>query len=93
MRFKIKNQTGYLEDTGFVKVHNYPSSANTHSYITRTYRHYKEGLNGWVEIDGEPIYFFDLPQELLVLAVIIGNAQNVLFSKLPREKTLMKRNE
>lgn len=88
MRFETKDKNIHLEDTGYIKVHNYPSNGKTFSYITRTYRQYEQGVFGWKEIDGEPIYFHDLSQEQLALAIIVGNAQNVLSSKLPRESFL-----
>jgi hypothetical protein len=85
MRFETDDKKINLEDTGYIKVHNYPSNGKTFSYITRIYRQYEQGVFGWKEIDGEPIYFHDLTQEQLVLAIIVGNAQNVLSLKLPRE--------
>lgn len=88
MRFKTIDKKIHVEDTGYIKVHNYPSSGRTFSYITRIYREYKVGEFGCREIDGEPIYFNDLPQEQLALAIIIGNAQNVLSKVLIRESFL-----
>ena len=93
MRFKTNNKKITLEDTNYLKVRNYPPTNNTYSYITRTYREYKEGVFGWHEIDGDPIYFHDLSKEQLALAVIIGNAQNALLSTLPREKLFKKIDE
>jgi hypothetical protein len=86
-KFQI-TESSFLEDTGFIKVHNYPPSPSTFSYITRTYRKYEDRF-GWKEIDGDPIYFEDLSHEHLALAMIIGNAQNVLSKKLPREESLL----
>jgi hypothetical protein len=81
----MKTESPTLEDTGQIKVHNYPPSSKTYSYITRIYRKYEKNVLGWKEADGPPIYFHDLPPELLALAEIVGNAQNVLTAKLPRE--------
>jgi hypothetical protein len=88
MKFETEDKNIILEDTGYIKVHNYPAIGQTFSYITRTYREYEKDVFGWEEIDGEPIYFHDLTQEQLALAIIIGNAQNVLSKALPREKYL-----
>jgi hypothetical protein len=90
MIFETEDKKFHYEDTGYIKVHNYPPSNKTFSYITRTYRRYEKDVFGYKEIDGDAIYFDDLNQEQLALAIIIGNAQNVLSAKMPREKFLKK---
>ena len=87
MQFEIDKKTIW-EDTGKIIVHNFPPSNKTFSYITRVYRENKKGVLGWKDVEGEPIYFNDLPQEQQALAIIIGNAQNVLSNVLEREKYL-----
>lgn len=87
MQFKIDENTIW-EDTGKIIVHNFPASNKTFSYITRVYRENKKGVFGWKYVEGKPIYFYDLPQEQQALAIIIGNAQNVLSNVLKREKYL-----
>jgi len=96
MRFKTGNPDIILEDTGYVTVHNYPpTSSKTMSYITRLYRVYQKDKFGWQEMNGEPIYFLDLPKEQLAMAIILGTAQNALAQVLPHSKelTLIKDNE
>jgi len=88
MIFQTDDKNIQLEDTGMIKVHNYPASPKTYSYITRVYREYRKNQFGWKYVDGEPIYFHDLTQEQLVLAIIIGTAQNALSNSLPYEKYL-----
>ena len=85
---QINNNTVW-EETDLIKIHNYPPNPNTFSYITRTYREYKTD-KGWREIDGEPIYFNDLPQEQLALAIIMGTAQNALNIICKRSKIFSK---
>ena len=63
--------------TGLILVHNYPPSLNTYSYITEIYR---DGNNKDVKVD--PIYFHDMTDEQLTLAIIIGTAQNALCKTL-----------
>jgi hypothetical protein len=88
MRYKTTDPNIQWESTGYIKVHNFPPSPMTFSYITRTYRQWKKGSIGWEEIEGEAIYFHDLKDEARALAIIIGNAQNVLSNTLPRESFL-----
>jgi hypothetical protein len=85
---KTKDKKARYEDTGYIKVHNFPASPMTYSYITRTYREYVQGVFGWKEVEGEPIYFHDLSEELLTIAIILGNAQNLLVNKLPRDRKI-----
>lgn len=77
MKYKIDNNTIW-EDTDKIKVHNYPASKNTYSYITRVYREFKKDGFGWKEVEGEPIYFYDMTHEQLALASIMGQAENAL---------------
>lgn len=89
MQYKIDDNTIW-EDTGKIKVHNYPaSSKSTYSYITRTYREIKKDTFGWKEVDGEPIYFHDMTPEQISLAVIMGTAENALNNICKREKFLV----
>ena len=86
MKFKTKDEKIYWEDTGYIKVHNYPASPKTFSYITTVYRQYEKGKFGWKEVDGEPIYFYDMTSEQLSLAIIMGTAQNALQNLCKRDK-------
>lgn len=89
MRFKVNEETIW-EDTGKIKVHNFPpSSRSTYSYITRVYKEIKKNNPGWEEVDGEPIYFHDMTVEQETLAVILGTAENTLSKICPREKFLI----
>ena len=89
MKYKIDENTIW-EDTGKIKVHNYPaSSRSTFSYITRVYREIKKDSFGWKEVDGEPIYFHDMTSEQLALAMIMGQAENSLNNVCKREKFLI----
>jgi len=89
MRYKIDDNTIW-EDTGKIKVQNYPpSSPMTYSYITRVYRELKRDSPGWQEVDGKPIYFHELPHEQVALAMIMGQAENALNMICKREKFLV----
>ena len=89
MQYKIDDNTIW-EDTGKIKVHNYPaSSRSTYSYITRVYREIKKDSFGWKEVDGEPIYFHDMTSEQVTLAIIMGTAENALNNICKREKFLV----
>lgn len=89
MRFSTNDPNIHLEDTGLIKVHNYPPSSHmTYSYVTRIYKQIDKNKFGYTEVDGEPIYFHDLPTNELALAIIIGNAQNALSNTLKRENYL-----
>lgn len=89
MQYKIDKNTIW-EDTGRIKVHNYPSSSrNTFSYITRVYREIKKDSLEWKEIDGEPIYFYDMTYEQVTLAMIMGQAEKALNNICKREKFLL----
>jgi len=89
MQYK-KDENTIWEDTGKIKVHNYPaSSRSTYSYITRTYREIKKDAFGWKEVDGEPIYFHDMTTEQVTLAMIMGQAENALNNICKREKFLV----
>ena len=85
MRYKTDDENIILEDTGYIKVHNYPGSEMTYPYATRVYRQYEKDKLGYKEVDGEPIYFHDMSHEQSALARIIGNAQNALSCTLRRE--------
>lgn len=73
-----------LEETGYVRIHNFPPSPNTYSYLTRIYRKFVQGEWGWKEVEGEPIYLHTLNSEQYALAAILGNAQLALDKSLPR---------
>ena len=78
MKYRI-GENIIWEDTGKIKVHNYPpSSSCTYSYITRVYREINKNSLGWREVDGEPIYFDTMTLEQKTLATIMGQAQNAL---------------
>jgi hypothetical protein len=87
MRFK-KSKDIIWEDTGIIKVHNFPADFNSSSYITKVYREFKKGEFGWKEVDGQAFYFHEMSQEQLSLATIIGTAQNALYSLCPNKKYL-----
>jgi hypothetical protein len=93
MRFQTKNKKIHWEDTGIIKLHNFPAGPGTFSYITRTYREYNKDEFGWREVNGEPIYFYDMTFEQQSLATIMGTAQNVLMSTCKRENFLTPLNE
>lgn len=88
MRFKTKNENIHWEDTGCIKVHNFPANNGTYSYITRTYKEWKKDSFGYKEVDGEPIYFHNMTSEQVSLAIIMGTAQNALQNICEREKFL-----
>lgn len=88
MTFKTNDKDIMLEDTGNIRIYNYPATKGSSSYIRRIYRKIQKDVLFYEEVEGEPIYFHDLTGELLALAIILGNAQNVLSQKLPREDFL-----
>ena len=88
MRYKTDDENIILEDTGYIKVQNYPGSEMTYPYVTRVYRQYEKDKLGYKEVDGEPIYFHEMSNEQSALAIIIGNAQNALSNTLRRESFL-----
>jgi len=83
MRYKTANPDIQLEDTGQIRVYNYPAEKGTFSYLSKVYREYDRNKLGWEETEGKPIYFHDLSGEYLALAKIMGEAQNIL-AKIPR---------
>lgn len=93
MRFKTKNPNIYWEDTGRMVVHNYPPDYKTYSYVTRTYRQFEKGKFGYIEVQGDPIYFHDMPYEQAGFAIIMATAQNALQSLCRREKFLKQMDE
>jgi len=66
------------EETGLVKVYGFDSVKSTFSYVVAIYRKYDRGKHGFVEVEGDPIYFNDLPSDKRVLALIIAQAQETL---------------
>lgn len=79
MIYKTNDPNVLWEDTGMIKIHNYPaSSSTTFSYITRVYKEIRRDKLGHRLVDGEPIYFYELPREQLALAIIMGQAENAL---------------
>jgi len=89
MQYKIDDNTIW-EDTGKVKIHNYPPEGNgTYSYVTRIYREYKKDYFGWKEVEGEPIYFHDMKTELIAFAKIMAESEAALDALLKREKFLI----
>lgn len=88
-RFKTANPNIQWEDTGYVKVYNYPPMRNSHSYIVRIYNQYDRNNEFEVkQVEGQPIYFDSLSEEHLALAISIANAQNVLSKRLKRDEGL-----
>ena len=61
-----------LEETGYVRINNFPPSPNTYAYLTRIYRKSVDGEFGWKEVEGEPIYFHTLPFQTMTLARLYG---------------------
>lgn len=89
MQYRVDENTIW-EDTGKIKVHNYPASSGcTYSYITRVYREIKKDSFGWKEVDGEPVYFHEMTSEQIALAVIMANAESTLDKTCMREKFLV----
>ena len=87
MRYKL-NETTTWTDTGIVSVYNYPPESGTFAYIKKIYRSCKEGVHGDEIVEGDAIYFRDLPAYQLALAIIVAIAQNNLNKTLPREAYL-----
>ena len=83
-RYKLDENTIW-EDTGFVKVCNYPPSPMTESYVLKIYRQFKKGELGGKMVEGEPFYLHNMPFELVTLARIVGEAQKTLFYALKQE--------
>lgn len=77
MRYNIDENTIW-EDTGKIVVYNYPPSPNTYSYITRLYTEYKTNNLISKIVEGDPIYFHEMPKEQVALAIIIATAENAL---------------
>lgn len=88
-KFKTKDEKFILEDTGIVRVHNYPPAhKGTFSYIKRVYKRWEKDKIGYTEIEGDPIYFHTLKSEHLALAEVLSMANNTLSEVLPREQFL-----
>lgn len=88
-KFKTQNPNIIWEDTGIIKIYNYPPEPRTYTYITRVYKQIEKGGFGYKEVEGEPIYLHSgMTYEQQSLAIIMGTSQNSLFSTLPREKFL-----
>ena len=81
-KFRIDKETIW-EETGIIKIHNFPPSNRTYSWITREYREYKQGLFGHKLVEGPAIQLHSLPQKDKELAHILGIAQNSLMRELP----------
>ena len=78
MKYKLNDDTIW-EDTGRIRVHNYPTSSPCiYSYITKIYKEYKKDLLGHKEVEGEPIYFHEMKPEEISLAIIMVHAENAL---------------
>lgn len=91
------NKIFYLEnnpnviwiDTGEIKIHNYPTDRkNTLSYITRIYEEKTINDINSKYVEGNPIYFHQLDDYNLLLAKMIGEAQNLLVKNLPHNEIL-----
>jgi hypothetical protein len=84
-----KDKEGNLyEDTGLLKIHNYPSYFNTYTYITKVYKKSIKGKFGWTEVDGDPIYLKELPKLQQTLACIFGTSHQALSEALPIDSFL-----
>lgn len=77
MKYKLSTDIIW-EDTGMIRLHNFPPSGMTYSYITKVYREYRREKLGWSEVEGEAIYLHNLSTDKNALAVILGHAQNAL---------------
>lgn len=83
-QYIIKNEPDVIfEETGEIKVCNYPPSPNTYSYIVKMYLRNENGSMKLVE--GPAMYLNELPEVHAALATIIGKAQNALLDLLPTE--------
>lgn len=87
-KYQIDNNTIW-EDTGKIKIHNYPPSKLTYSYVTRTYKEYKLDRIGYAkEVDGNPLYFQDMTSEQISLAIIMATAEKALNNICQFDKSL-----
>ena len=77
MKYNIDENTIW-EETGKIVVHNYPPQPNTYSYITRLYSEYKIDNFTPKIVEGNPIYFHDMPKEQVALAIIMATAESTL---------------
>lgn len=84
-KYKINNDIIW-EETGRIKVYNYPPNPMTFSYITKTYREIKRDKLGYKEVDSEPIYFNDMSPEEVSFAKIIVECENNLYRKLSKKE-------
>lgn len=80
-KYKIDENTIW-EETGRIKVYNYPPSPMTYSYVKKTYIEYKRDKLGHREVDGNPIYFYEMKPDEVSFAKIIVECENNLFNKL-----------
>ena len=88
MRYKIDEETIW-EDTFTVKVHNYPPSPMTFSYVTKVYKVLKKNSFSLpMKAEGEPIYFHEMSYDKIAFAKIIAEAQCSLYGILPNDKYL-----
>jgi hypothetical protein len=82
-----KDKNTFWEDTGKIKIHNYPPS-NTNCYITRIYIETKTNKSGSCEVDGKPFYFHNMTLECMSLSKIMAEAQFALSNILPVDDSL-----
>lgn len=80
-KYKIDENTIW-EETGRIKVFNYPPSPMTFSYVKKTYREFKRDKFGYKEVEGEPIYFHEMKPDEISFAKIISECENNLHNKL-----------
>lgn len=86
-KFK-KSDTEIWEDTGEIKVYNFPPKKGTYSYITRVYTKYVKNKAFTEAVEGEPMYFHQLSTEQEALAKTIAIARDALSLSLNYESYL-----
>jgi hypothetical protein len=78
----IKDANTIWEDLGQIKLFNFPPEKGTYPYLVKVFREYKRGRIGWREVDGDPIYFEELPSNARFLANLFGQIHNTLLQDI-----------
>ena len=80
-KYKIDENTIW-EETGRVKVHNYPASPMTYSYVTKIYNQIERNKFGCKEVEGRSLYFHEMSPDEVSFAKIMTEAENSLYNKI-----------
>jgi hypothetical protein len=77
-----KDKNTIWEETGQLKVYNFPPSIHTYAYVTKVYTEYTVGHSP-VLIESSPIYLKDMNDIQILLAETIARCSFELHKLLP----------